>query len=52
MLNTMSDATHPLVPAFRPDWGDPLSDPEAYDYIASISPWSSRSSGSTKRSSR
>lgn len=39
MLNTMSDADHPLVPAFRPDWGDPLSDPEAYDYIASISPY-------------
>ena len=39
MLNTMSDATHPLVPAFRADWGDPLSDPEAYDYIASISPY-------------
>ncbi len=39
MLNTMSDATHPLVPAFRPDWGDPLADPEAYDYIASISPY-------------
>jgi oligopeptidase B len=39
MLNTMSDATHPLVPAFRPDWGDPLADPKAYDYIASISPY-------------
>ena len=39
MLNTMSDASHPLVPAFRPDWGDPLSDPKAYDYIASISPY-------------
>jgi len=39
MLNTMSDATHPLVPAFRPDWGDPLADPRAYDYIASISPY-------------
>ncbi|MES2032617.1 MAG: S9 family peptidase [Pseudomonadota bacterium] len=39
MLNTMSDATHPLVPAFRPDWGDPLADPQAYDYIASISPY-------------
>ena len=23
MLNTMSDADHPLVPLFRPDWGDP-----------------------------
>lgn len=39
MLNTMSDAEHPLVPLFRPDWGDPLSDPQAYDYIASISPY-------------
>lgn len=39
MLNTMSDADHPLVPAFRPDWGDPLADPEAYDYILSISPY-------------
>ena len=39
MLNTMSDASHPLVPLFRPDWGDPLSDPKAYDYIASISPY-------------
>ena len=39
MLNTMSDADHPLVPLFRPDWGDPLADPQAYDYIASISPY-------------
>ncbi|ETF02970.1 peptidase S9 [Advenella kashmirensis W13003] len=39
MLNTMSDADHPLVPLFRPDWGDPLADPDAYDYIASISPY-------------
>ncbi|WP_210727624.1 prolyl oligopeptidase family serine peptidase [Sphingopyxis sp. PAMC25046] len=39
MLNTMSDAAHPLVPLFRPDWGDPLADPRAYDYIASISPY-------------
>jgi oligopeptidase B len=39
MLNTMSDADHPLVPLFRPDWGDPLADPEAYDYIRSISPY-------------
>ncbi|WP_304537777.1 S9 family peptidase [Sphingobium cyanobacteriorum] len=39
MLNTMSDADHPLVPLFRPDWGDPLADPKAYDYIASISPY-------------
>jgi oligopeptidase B len=39
MLNTMSDADHPLVPLFRPDWGDPLAEPESYDYIASISPY-------------
>ena len=39
MLNTMSDDAHPLVPLFRPDWGDPLADPAAYDYIASISPY-------------
>jgi oligopeptidase B len=39
MLNTMSDAEHPLVPLFRPDWGDPLAEPRAYDYIASISPY-------------
>lgn len=39
MLNTMSDATHPLVPLTRPVWGDPLSDVVAYDYIASYSPY-------------
>lgn len=39
MLNTMSDGAHPLVPLFRPDWGDPLADPKAYDYIVSISPY-------------
>ncbi len=39
MLNTMSDADHPLVPLFRPDWGDPLADPDAYDWIAAISPY-------------
>lgn len=39
MLNTMSEADHPLVPLLRPDWGDPLSDPQAYDYIAEISPY-------------
>ena len=39
MLNTMSDTTHPLVPVFRADWGDPLADARAYDYLASISPY-------------
>lgn len=39
MLNTLSDADHPLVPLLSPDWGDPLTDPEAYDYIARVSPY-------------
>lgn len=39
MLNTMSDATHPLVPLTRPVWGDPLADVAAYDYIAGYSPY-------------
>lgn len=39
MLNTISDAAHPLVPLFRPDWGDPLAEERAYDYIASLSPY-------------
>src|SRR5690606_1796252 len=39
MLNTMSDADHPLVPLLRPDWGDPLADPAAYDHMAAISPY-------------
>ncbi|QIL73754.1 S9 family peptidase (plasmid) [Diaphorobacter sp. HDW4B] len=39
MLNTMSDANHPLVPLLRPDWGDPLADPVAYDAMAAISPY-------------
>jgi oligopeptidase B len=39
MLNTMSDAEHPLVPLFRPDWGDPLSSAQDYDYMAGISPY-------------
>jgi oligopeptidase B len=39
VLNTMSDASHPLVPLARADWGDPLADPGAYDAIASYSPY-------------
>jgi oligopeptidase B len=39
MLNTMSDADHPLVPLFRPDWGDPLSNAADYDYMLGISPY-------------
>ena len=39
MLNTMSDATHPLVPLTYPDWGNPLVNKAIYDYMASYSPY-------------
>ncbi|MDB5481875.1 MAG: Oligopeptidase [Caulobacteraceae bacterium] len=39
VLNTMSDVTLPLTPPEWPEWGNPTCDPEAYDYIASYSPY-------------
>ena len=39
VLNTMLDASLPLTPMEWPEWGDPSSDPEAYDLIASYSPY-------------
>jgi oligopeptidase B len=39
VLNTMSDVTLPLTPPEWPEWGNPLTDPAAYDYIASYSPY-------------
>jgi oligopeptidase B len=39
VLNTMSDNTLPLTPPEWPEWGNPLEDPEAYDYIASYCPY-------------
>ncbi len=39
VLNTMSDETLPLTPPEWPEWGNPLTDPAAYDYIASYSPY-------------
>ncbi len=39
VLNTMSDTSLPLTPPEWPEWGDPLTDPKAYDYIASYSPY-------------
>ncbi|HEX5775544.1 MAG TPA: S9 family peptidase [Caulobacteraceae bacterium] len=39
VLNTMSDVTLPLTPPEWPEWGDPLTDEEAYDYIAGYSPY-------------
>ncbi|TPW35174.1 S9 family peptidase [Oecophyllibacter saccharovorans] len=39
MLNTMSDTSLPLTPPEWPEWGNPLTDPEAYALIASYSPY-------------
>jgi oligopeptidase B len=39
LLNTMSDASHPLVPLTRPVWGDPLASIADYDNIAGYSPY-------------
>jgi len=39
VLNTMSDTTLPLTPPEWPEWGNPLEDRAAYDYIASYSPY-------------
>ena len=39
VLNTMSDAGLPLTPPEWPEWGDPLTDPAAYDRIAGYSPY-------------
>ena len=39
VLNTISDEDLPLTPPEWPEWGDPIRDSEAYDYIASYSPY-------------
>ena len=39
VLNTMSDTTLPLTPPEWPEWGNPLTDPAAYEYIAGYSPY-------------
>ncbi|MBC6983051.1 S9 family peptidase [Caulobacter sp. 17J80-11] len=39
VVNTMSDVTLPLTPPEWPEWGNPLEDAAAYDYIASYSPY-------------
>ncbi|MGH6958217.1 MAG: S9 family peptidase, partial [Caulobacteraceae bacterium] len=39
VLNTMSDASLPLTPPEWPEWGDPLTDPAAYEAIAAYSPY-------------
>jgi oligopeptidase B len=39
VINTMSDVTLPLTPPEWLEWGNPLTDPEAYDYMMSYSPY-------------
>ena len=39
VLSTMSDVSLPLTPPEWPEWGNPIEDPAAYDYIASYSPY-------------
>ncbi|MBV1836616.1 S9 family peptidase [Acetobacter estunensis] len=39
VLNTMSDESLPLTPPEWPEWGNPLKDEAAYDYIAGYSPY-------------
>ncbi|ESQ89295.1 peptidase S9 [Asticcacaulis sp. AC460] len=39
VLNTMSDTSLPLTPPEWPEWGNPLEDKQAYDYILSYSPY-------------
>lgn len=40
VLNTMSDTSLPLTPPEWPEWGNPLEDEAACDYIASYCPYS------------
>ena len=39
VINTMCDETLPLTPPEWVEWGDPIRDPEAFDYMASYCPY-------------
>lgn len=39
VINTMTDASLPLTPGEWPEWGDPITDKAAFDYILSYSPY-------------
>ncbi|MFW6299917.1 MAG: S9 family peptidase [Oceanicaulis sp.] len=39
VLTTMSDPSLPLTPPEWPEWGNPIEDEAAYDYIVSYSPY-------------
>ncbi len=40
VINTMSDETLPLTPPEWVEWGDPIRDEEAFDYMLSYCPYS------------
>ncbi|WP_313004989.1 S9 family peptidase [Brevundimonas sp.] len=39
VINTMSDTSLPLTPPEWPEWGNPIEDAAAYDYMYSYSPY-------------
>ncbi len=39
VLNTMLDETLPLTPGEWPEWGNPITDPQAFDRIAGYCPY-------------
>ena len=39
ILNTMLDTSLPLTPIEWPEWGNPIEDPKAFEYIRSYSPY-------------
>ncbi len=39
VLNTMQDETLPLTPGEWPEWGNPITDPDAFKLIQSYSPY-------------
>ena len=39
VLNTMTDGTLPLTPPEWPEWGNPITDPDAYRTILGYSPY-------------
>jgi oligopeptidase B len=43
VLNTMLDGTLPLTPIEWPEWGNPITDKEAFEYILSYSPYENTS---------